>query len=75
MRDTKLAVEKIFTVQQHIGCNKHIQAVQISNKKKSLQMLMQQCLSGGGNKSSDFFFSNLYDALVSRNISFWAVKK
>jgi hypothetical protein len=70
--DTKVVAEKRFTVQQHIGRDKHIRAVQISNKKKSVQMFLQQCSSGGGNKSSDFF-RNLCDALVSANIPFWAL--
>jgi hypothetical protein len=35
-------------------------------------MLLQQCSSGGGNKSSDFF-RNLRDALVSANIPFSAL--
>jgi hypothetical protein len=34
MHDTKVAVEKRFTVQQHISRDKHIRAVQISKKKK-----------------------------------------
>jgi hypothetical protein len=52
MCDTKVAAEKLFTAQQHIGRDKHIQqAMQILNKKKSLQRLLQQCSSEGGNKS------------------------
>jgi hypothetical protein len=35
-------------------------------------MLLQQCPSGGGNKSSDFV-RDLCDALVSANIPFWAL--
>jgi hypothetical protein len=50
MRDTEVVQEKGFTLQQHIGRDKHIRAVQISNKKKSVQMLLQQCSSEGGNK-------------------------
>jgi hypothetical protein len=37
MCDTKVAVEKRFIVQQHIGRNKHVRAMQISNKKKSVK--------------------------------------
>ena len=59
-------------VQQPIGRDKHIRAVQISNKKKPVQMLLQQCSSGGGNKSSDFF-KVLCDSLASANIPFWAL--
>jgi hypothetical protein len=51
MCDTKVPAEKRLTV-QHIGRDKHIRAVQISNKKKSLQMLLQQCSSEGGNKAA-----------------------
>jgi hypothetical protein len=54
MCDTKKAAEKFIMVQQHIGCNKHIRAVQISNKTKSVQILLQQCTSEVRNKSSDF---------------------
>ena len=73
MCDTKVAAENRFTVQQHIGRDKHIRAVQISNKKKSVQMLLQQCSSGGGNKSLDFF-RDVCDALASADIPFWALK-
>lgn len=72
MCDTKVAAEKRFTVQQHIGRDKHIRAVQISNKKKSAQRLLQQCSYEGENKSSDFF-RDLCDALVSAYIPFWAL--
>jgi hypothetical protein len=34
MCDTRVAAEQILTVQHHIGRNKHIRAVQISNKNQ-----------------------------------------
>jgi hypothetical protein len=40
MCDTKVVAEERFMIQQHIGHDKHIRAVQISNKKKSVQMLL-----------------------------------
>jgi hypothetical protein len=58
--------EKRFTI-QHTGCNKHIWAVESSNKHKSVQMLLQHCSPWGGNKSLDFFI-NLCDALISVKI-------
>jgi hypothetical protein len=51
MCDTKLVAEKRFKVQQHTGRNKPNRAMPISNKKKSVQMLLQQCSSECGNKS------------------------
>jgi hypothetical protein len=72
-RVTEVVAEKRFTVQQPIGRDKHIGAVEISNKKKSVQMLLQQCSSYGGNNSLDFFQRSVCDALVSANILLWAM--
>jgi hypothetical protein len=47
--------------------------VQIWSKKKSVQMLLQQSSSEGGNKSSDFLFRDMCDALLPTNIQFWAL--
>jgi len=35
MCETKVVAERKFTVQQHVGHEKHIQAMQLASKKKS----------------------------------------
>jgi hypothetical protein len=56
---------------QHIARDKHIRAVQISNKNKSVQRSLQQCSLKVKVKSLDFFRDSC-DALVSTDTPFWA---
>ena len=56
----KVAAERKFTVQQQVGREKHIRAMQRASKKKSTQSLLQE----RDNKSSDFH-KNFCEALVS----------
>ncbi|KAJ4436596.1 hypothetical protein ANN_16629 [Periplaneta americana] len=53
--ETKISAKRKFTVQQHVGRDKHIRAVQFASKKKSTQPLLQQSVSTKENKSSDFY--------------------
>jgi len=48
--ETKAATERKFTVQQHVGRKKHIQAMQLASKKKSTQLLLQETASMKENK-------------------------
>ncbi|KAJ4430186.1 hypothetical protein ANN_22396 [Periplaneta americana] len=50
-----VSAERKFTVQQHVGREKHIRAVQLASKEKSTQLLLQQSVSMKENKSSDFY--------------------
>lgn len=43
MCETNVSAERRFTVQQHVSRDKHIRAVQLASKKKSTQLLLQQC--------------------------------
>jgi hypothetical protein len=52
--ETKVAVERKFTVQQHVGREKHIREMQLASKKKSTQLLLQETSCIKDNKSSDF---------------------
>ena len=61
--------KKKFTVQQHVGRQKHLRAMQLASKKKSTQRLLQETASMKDNKSSDFY-KNLCEALVSANTPF-----
>ena len=67
--ETKEAAEKKFTVQQHVGREKHKRAMQLASKKKYTQRLLQETASMTDNKSSDFH-KNFCEALVSVNIPF-----
>jgi hypothetical protein len=67
--ETKVAAERKFTVQQHVGYEKHIRAMQLTSKKKSTQLLLQETASMKDNKLSDFH-KNFCEALVSANIQF-----
>jgi hypothetical protein len=69
MCETKVAAERKFTVQQHVGCEKHIRAMQLASKKKSTQLSLQETASMKDTKSSDFH-KNFCEALVSDNIPF-----
>ena len=50
MCKTKVAAERKFTVQQHVGHEKHIRAMQLTSKKKSTQLLLQETASMRDNK-------------------------
>ena len=65
MCETKVLAERKFTVQQHLGREKYIRAMQLSSKKKSTQLLLQETASM---KSSDFH-KNFCEALVSAKIT------
>jgi len=69
MCETKVAAERKFTVQQHVGREKHIRAMQLASKKKSTQLLLQGTASMKDNKPTDFH-KNFCEALVSANIPF-----
>ena len=69
MWDTKVTAKRIFTVQQDVGHEKHIQAMQLASKKKSTQLLLQETASMKDNKSSDFH-KNFCETIVSANIPF-----
>jgi hypothetical protein len=71
MCGTKVAAGKRLVVQQHISHDKHIRAVQISSKNKSVQILLQQRLPKVQISHRIFFFRNLCDALVFSNIPMW----
>ena len=43
----KVATERKFTVQQHVGDEKHIQAMQLASKKKSTKLLLQESIHEG----------------------------
>jgi len=66
--ETKVT-ERKFTVQQHVGREKHIRAVQLASMKKSIQLLLQETASMKDNKSP-YFHKNVCEALVSANIPF-----
>ena len=69
MCETKVAAERKFTVWQHVGHEKHIGALQLTSKKKSTFLLLQETASIKDNRSSDFH-KNFFGALVSANIQF-----
>ena len=69
MCQTTVATERKFSVQQHVGREKHVCAMQLASKKKSTQLLLQETASMKGSKSSDFH-KNFCEALVSVNIPF-----
>ena len=50
MCGTKVAAERKFTVQQHVGREKHIRAMELASKKKSKQLLLQKTVSMKDNK-------------------------
>ena len=54
MCETKIGSEKKFTVQQHVGREKHIRAMQLTSKKKSTHVLLQQTACMKDNKLSDY---------------------
>jgi hypothetical protein len=57
---------------QHTSHDKQIQVVNISNKKKFVQLLLKYSPSEGGNTSYRIF-SEMNDALVVANILFCAL--
>jgi len=65
--EVKVAAEKRFTVQQHIGREKHKRAVEHSNKQKKAQLLLSQSIAKKVDTSSEFC-KELCDVLVSANI-------
>lgn len=65
--EVKVAAERRFTVQQHIGREKHKRAVENADKKKTSQLLIAQSVGVKASTSSDFF-KELCDVLVSVNI-------
>ena len=71
MCETKVAAKRKFTVQQHVGHEKHIQAMQLASKKKSTELLLQETASMKDNKLSNFH-KIFCEALVSANILFSA---
>jgi hypothetical protein len=65
MCEVSVAAGKTFTVQQHIGRDKHIlvHSVENASKKKSLVVLLTQSVSTSKSKSSDFY-KDLCEVLV-----------
>ena len=68
MCKTIVVSDRKFTVQQHVGHEKHIRAMQLASKK-STQLLLQETASMKDNKLSDFQ-KNFCEALVSANVLF-----
>jgi hypothetical protein len=68
MCKTKVAAKRKFTVQQHMGREKHIRAMQLATKKNT-QLLLDETGSMKDTKPSDFH-KNFYEPLVSANIPF-----
>ena len=54
MYKTKVTAERKFSVEQHVGHEKHIQAMQLAGNKKSKQLLLQKTAFKKDNKSSVF---------------------
>jgi hypothetical protein len=50
MCKTKVEANRKFTVQHHLGREKHIRAMHLANKKKSTQLLLQETASMKDNK-------------------------
>ena len=67
--EIQVSADKRFTVQQHIGRDKHVRAIQNANKKTS-QLLIGQSVSATTSASSEFF-TDLCDVLASANIPLW----
>ena len=53
--EVKVAAERRFTVQQHIGREKHKRAVENADKKKTSQLLIAQSVGVKASTSSNFF--------------------
>ena len=70
--ETKVAAERKFTVQKHVGREKDIRAVQLTSKKKSTQVLLQETPSIKDNTLSEFH-KNFCEALVFANMLFSAL--
>ena len=70
--EIRISADKQFTVQQHIGRDKHVSAIQNTNKKMS-QLLIGQSVSAAKSASSEFFMY-LWNVLASANITLWKLK-
>lgn len=65
--EVKVAAEKRFTVQQHIGRDKHKNGIQNISERKTFQVLLAQSASTSKGSSSKFY-KELCEVLVSANI-------
>lgn len=68
--EVKVAGDKRFTVQQHVGRDKHVRGIQNISKRKTSQMLLAQNASTSKGTSSKFY-QDLCEVLVSANIPIW----
>ncbi|PSN30719.1 hypothetical protein C0J52_22188 [Blattella germanica] len=64
--EIKVAADKQFTVQQHIGREKYLKGFKILNKRKVSQLLLKQTASTSNSKSS-LFFKESCEVFVSAN--------
>ena len=60
MCETKVTADGRFTLQQHVGRDKRIRALQLISQKKSTQLLLQESVSMMDNKSSENFVSSSF---------------
>lgn len=65
--ETRVAADKKFTVQQHIGRDKHQRSLKLEEKNKARQSLLIDSASNS-NASFSEFFKELCEAFASANI-------